>query len=232
MSLPRFMLDARTLQQSPVLLTGADARHCRSLRLQTDDLILVSDSEGNEFHARIVAWQKQGVEIKVGETSGRTVESTLTITLYQGFAKGSKLEWVLQKATELGVDRVVPLLSERSQMKPRENRDHREERWQEIVRQAARQSGRTRVPRLDSPQDFAQSLVEAEPAALRLLFYEQADNAEAALAHLPNRPACRSGSDRRADSRPGKWRWPGNTDSGSWDWAPEFCARKPQGSLP
>lgn len=185
MSLPRFMLNARALSRQPVVLTGADARHCRSLRLQVDDPILVSDSVGGEFHARIVRFLKHGVEVRVGEASCHTSESSLTITLYQGFAKGSKLEIVLQKTTELGVTRVVPLLTERSQVKPREDRDQRGKRWQEIIRQAARQSGRTRVPILDSPCTFDRSLEEKADNALGLLFYEKADDAEAPLAQLP-----------------------------------------------
>lgn len=174
MSAPRFIVAPEVLQHSPVILTGEDFHHLRVLRLQPGETVHLCDGQGREFAGRLRALFKDRAEVEVAEELRREVEPTLHMTLYQGFARGDKLDWTLQKATEIGLARFVPMMTQRSQVKPQEGGGRRAERWREIARQAARQSGRTRVPEIASPCTFAQAVAEARSADLALLPYEGA----------------------------------------------------------
>ncbi|MCD4813073.1 16S rRNA (uracil(1498)-N(3))-methyltransferase [bacterium] len=170
MGLPRFILTPEDFQTRPLLLSGGDAHHCRILRLKPNDPVLISDGRGKEYHARIIHFLKNSVELILGEVSQHQPESPLAVTLFQGFAKGSKLDWIIQKTTELGVAGIVPVISGFSQMKLVDGREHRFDRWQEIARQAVRQSGRTVVPKVAQPICFTKSLETVSKEHLSILF--------------------------------------------------------------
>jgi 16S rRNA (uracil1498-N3)-methyltransferase len=172
MSLHRFIFSAEQLAQSPVILTGADWHHGRTLRLAAGDVVLLADGEGKEYQARILKTEASQALLEITGESGRQPEARLAVTLYQGLAKADKLEWVIQKTTELGIRRLVPVISLRSQIKPLAGRDHRQLRWREIARQASRQSGRTKVPEIAEPLSFRQSLAEFHPPDLGLILFE------------------------------------------------------------
>jgi 16S rRNA (uracil1498-N3)-methyltransferase len=166
----RFILSPEALQHSPVILSGSDAHHCQTLRLQVNEHVLVSDGQKKEYAARIIRFVKHGVELELLEETQRNPESPLAIVLYQGFARGSKLDLIIQKTTELGVSRIVPVVSQYSQMKHKAEREHRLDRWQEISRQAVRQSGRTQLPEIEAPCSFVDSLKQKEKTGVGILF--------------------------------------------------------------
>jgi 16S rRNA (uracil1498-N3)-methyltransferase len=171
-SLPRFMLTAEQLRAEPVRLMGPDAQHARVLRLAPGDTVLVSDGLGHEFSCRISLITPTLVELISLQPTSRQSEPELEVTLYQGLARGSKLEFTIQKTTEVGVFQVVPVICAHSQIKPDQESSSRLKRWQEIARQAARQSGRTRVPEIQAPLAFARCLEQAKTSDLSLLLDE------------------------------------------------------------
>ena len=166
----RFILTPEALQHRPVVLSGTDAHHCQTLRLKVNERVFVSDGRKKEYIARVIRFVKYGVELELLEETQRNPESWLAITLYQGFARGSKLDLVIQKTTELGVSRIVPVISEYSQIKPKAEREHRRDRWQEIARQAVRQSGRIQLPEIASPCSFSESLEHKLETSVGILF--------------------------------------------------------------
>jgi 16S rRNA (uracil1498-N3)-methyltransferase len=172
MSLPRLVLTPRQLDERPLRLTGPELFHCRSLRLKVGDTLLVTDGQGREVQAKLVRWDRRSVELELGADTGRNPESGLRLTLYQGLARGHKLEWVLQKATELGLSRFVPVVTARSQVALGSGPAPQQRRWEEIVRQAARQCGRTRLPEMSPPLAFSASLDDLPAAALGLILTE------------------------------------------------------------
>jgi 16S rRNA (uracil1498-N3)-methyltransferase len=111
-------------------------------------------------------------------------EATLQVTLYQGFARGDKLEWIVQKATELGLARLVPMVTAHSQVRLAETGSHKITRWQEIARQATRQSGRVRVPDIAAPVTFEQAVAEARQADVAVIPFEHAEGAQSWKARL------------------------------------------------
>jgi 16S rRNA (uracil1498-N3)-methyltransferase len=177
MSAPRFMLSPEVIASSPVRLTGEDLRHLRVLRLRPGDSLRLCDGQGREWNGRLRAVLKDRAEVDLQEELRREAESPLQVTLYQGWARGDKLDWTIQKATEIGLARFVPVLTRRSEVKPQAGGGPRLERWREIARQAARQSERTRVPEIGSPLTFAQAVTEARQADLALMPFEGADPA-------------------------------------------------------
>ncbi|MEW6516947.1 MAG: 16S rRNA (uracil(1498)-N(3))-methyltransferase [candidate division FCPU426 bacterium] len=179
MSLPRLVLTPQQLAERSLRLTGPELHHCRSLRLKVGEALLVTDGQGREVAATLVRWDRRFVEIELGAETGRNAESALSLTLYQGMARGSKLELVLQKATELGLSRFVPVVAARSQGAWAPGPHPQQRRWEEIVRQAARQCGRTRLPEVSPPLTFAASLEDLPAGGLGLILDE--DSAAPAL---------------------------------------------------
>ena len=124
----------------------------RVLRLKVDDPLTLFDGRGGEYAGQICESKRGAVRVRVGKHTATERESPLSITLAQGISRGERMDWVLQKATELGVQRIVPLLTERSVVKldakqAKAKRAH----WQAIAIAACEQCGRNRVPPVASP---------------------------------------------------------------------------------
>jgi 16S rRNA (uracil1498-N3)-methyltransferase len=162
-----------------VRLHGDVARQLKTvLRLQPGDEIIVLDDLGQEWQVRLTQLSRDTVEGQLLAQRSAPGEPTLHVTLYQGMLKADKFEWVLQKATELGVSRFVPTLCHRSVVNRAEDLSGKQTRWQRIIREAAEQSRRGRLPVLESPLPLAQALHQAAqatpPGALRLMAWEEA----------------------------------------------------------
>ena len=131
----------------------AAAHLVRVLRLREGDACVLFNGDGHDYDARIVATGKRGTEVEVLAARVVCNESPLRITLLQGMARGEKMDWVLQKATELGVARILPVNSERSEVKLDAQRaDKRLAHWREVVIAACEQSGRAHLPEVAAPQ--------------------------------------------------------------------------------
>lgn len=154
--LARFFLQPGQLQNDQVMITDDDAHHItRVLRLGIDDEIECVDRMGQVHLVRIREVGKMvfGTVVGVLEFSQ---ESPLTLTLFQGLAKGDKMDLVIQKAVELGVHEVIPFLSRYTVVKLDEKQAKtKHTRWQRIALEAAKQSGRTYVPVVHQPRSFA-----------------------------------------------------------------------------
>jgi 16S rRNA (uracil1498-N3)-methyltransferase len=172
MPAPRFILSPEALRQVPVRLTGADARHARVLRLAPGDEVRVCDGQGGEWRARVAAVSPQALDLAGLEPLDVRTEPRLQVTLYQGLARGDKLELIVQKGTELGLARLVPMVTAHSQLRL-EAESPKRQRWQEVARQAARQCGRTRVPEVAAPLTFTQAVAEASQADLAIIPFER-----------------------------------------------------------
>jgi 16S rRNA (uracil1498-N3)-methyltransferase len=135
----------------------------RVLRLERGHPLRLFDGQGREFAGEIATLAKRGVTARVIEAiDGADVESPLRITLAQGLARGEKMDWILQKATELGVARIVPLVTHRTEVKlDAERAARRLAHWHAVLASACGQCGRNRLPELAEPvklHDWAASL--------------------------------------------------------------------------
>jgi 16S rRNA (uracil1498-N3)-methyltransferase len=141
------------------------------LRLKPGDTVVAFDGSGDELVVRLTEIGRSVVG-DVIEQWVNTAEPAMTLTLYQGLLKGAKFELVLQKCTEIGVSRFVPTVSERAV--PAEPSDARQSRFQSIVREAAEQSGRGRVPEIVAPVSLPQALDQATAEGPVLFAWEEA----------------------------------------------------------
>ena len=162
-----------------VTLAPDEARHLREvLRLKVGDDVYVFDGKGKEFHCRIEESRRDTAQLKViAEIAPARPESPLALTLAVALLKGEKFDLVVQKATELGVVRLVPVVTKLADIRLRDEADaaRRVARWARIALEAAKQSGRAVVPDVGAPVSFATLIHQAgnEPRASRLMFSER-----------------------------------------------------------
>lgn len=152
-------------------IEGDAANHiARVLRLERGDPLTVFDGRGGEYAARIEEFRKGAVIVAVADRSTAVRESPLPLTLAQGVSRGERMDWVVQKATELGVTRIVPVLTERTVVKLDAKQAERKlVHWQGIAAAACEQSGRDRLPAVAAPLSLAEFLRAADSHATRVL---------------------------------------------------------------
>jgi 16S rRNA (uracil1498-N3)-methyltransferase len=141
--------------QSPgtVRLEGTAAAHVsKVLRLRDGDPVTLFNGDGWEYPGTISATGRGYAQVEVGERVAGVAESPLALTLAQGVARGERMDLVMQKATELGVARIVPLLTERSVVRLDEKQGQRKlAHWKAVTVAACEQSGRSRLPVVEAP---------------------------------------------------------------------------------
>ena len=152
-------------------IDGDAANHiARVLRLRQGDPLTLFDGRGGEYAARVEELHKGAVIVSIAEQSPVARESSLPITLAQGVSRGERMDWVVQKATELGVTRIIPVLTERSVVKlDAKHAERKRLHWQAIAVAACEQSGRDRIPAVDAPLTLAELLGMADSRATQVL---------------------------------------------------------------
>jgi len=127
----------------------------RVLRAQAGESLVVFNGEGGEYTASILHVDKKKVTVQIENFIDRDVESPLSLCLAQGISRGEKMDYTIQKAVELGVTEIVPILTERCTVKlDAERKVKKAEHWQSIMINACEQSGRTKIPHLLPPIEF------------------------------------------------------------------------------
>ena len=184
--MPRFFLDIHTpaAYPCPARITGADAAHiAKALRMRAGETLTLCDGRGTDYACEIAGFDNGDVLLSILSTAPSRTEPSLHVTLYQGYPKGDKLEWIIQKAVELGAAEIVPVVTARSVARPEENpakAGRKQERWQKIAAEAAGQCGRGVLPAVSAPLAFRELLIrlEGEPA---VVFYEGGGESLSAL---------------------------------------------------
>ncbi len=144
----------------------------RVLRLREGDAVVLFNGDGANYPARIAVAAKRAMALRVESREPLENESPLAITLLQGIARGDKMDLILQKATELGVHAIQPVVTERTEVKlDGERADRRIAHWRGVVAAACEQSGRTRVPTVAEPRPLHEALA-ALPAGARKLILD------------------------------------------------------------
>ncbi len=149
----RLLVSGALINGAEFELEGDRARYLgKVLRSRVGDRLTVFNGEGSEWPATIIRIGKNNVTLELGESVDATAESPLKIHLVQGISRGDRMDFVVQKATELGVKRITPVLTEYGVVKLNTERaEKRREHWQKIANSACEQSGRTRLPLIDTP---------------------------------------------------------------------------------
>ena len=152
-------------------LSGTAANHvARVLRLRPGDPLILFDDAGGEYAATVDALTRDAVRVTVGEYLDVNRESPLQVTLAQGISRGERMDVVVQKATELGVRRIVPVLAERTVVRLNAAQAaNRLRHWRAIAIAACEQCGRNRLPEITPPMSLQDFLVSDYPSGLRLV---------------------------------------------------------------
>ena len=167
--MPRVFVPSERLSGEKVVLDGEPHRHLvKVLRLQPGSDVQIFDGGGTEIEARVLAVGPRTIELELGPRRAVAV-APVAISLLQAVPKGDRMDLIVQKATELGVARIVPVLAQRSVAKPSASRARR---WQTIAQEAARQSGRADVPEVTDPVPLSEAVIAA-PEGARFVLWEE-----------------------------------------------------------
>lgn len=174
--MPVYFIRSEQVHQGKIEIDGDLAHHLRDvLRCREGETLLLVDKQPRRYQAKIIERPPARLifEILKEETPPRNRPPALRLGL--GLLKGEKMEWVFQKATELGAMRISPLQTARTTVAPKAERTERQrERWMKIALEAAQQSGRWEAPQVDPPSDFKTFLAESAPYDFKLIFWEGA----------------------------------------------------------
>lgn len=158
-----------------VILTGTDVNHIvHVLRMGQGDPLILSATDGREFHCVIDCIEHDKVICKVSTISCNQTEPSVSVTLIQGIPKGEKMELIIQKTVELGVCEIIPAMMERTVVRFHTAQDGQKKqiRWQKIAEEASKQCGRGCIPSVAVPLAFKQALSQIPENALKLIAYE------------------------------------------------------------
>lgn len=172
--MPRFFLSADHICGDLLTITGDDALHIsRALRMRCGEMITVCDMQKNEYECELVAFTADTVSAKILATKKNETEPSYRAVLYQALPKSDKMEYIVQKAVELGVSEIVPFSCERCISKLDEKSARKKiERWQKIAESAAKQCGRGILVPIREPLSFSEAIRRAAEADIPLFCYE------------------------------------------------------------
>lgn len=166
-------LFVENINDEKIILDGESARHiAKSLRMRVGDVICVTDGGGDDYGCQIEEITKDEVVLKVCYKQACESEPSCRVTIYQGVPKSSKMEDIIQKCVELGVCKIVPTLTKRCVSRPDDKTaGKKNQRYQKIALEAAQQSGRGIVPKIENMKTLIQAIAEDE-SDVKIVFYE------------------------------------------------------------
>lgn len=190
--MPRFYCPQPLHPGATVDLPETVAHHLHVVRQQPGAEMVLFNGAGGQARARLVEIGKRRATAEVVALEAVEAELPFPITLAQGLPEGSKMDWIVEKAVELGVSAIVPLAARRSVVKlAGERADKRLAHWQAVVVSASEQCGRNRLAEVAPVQDFNRWIAEPAPGVTRILLSPRADASLAAWARVtPARASC------------------------------------------
>ncbi|MFB3886959.1 MAG: 16S rRNA (uracil(1498)-N(3))-methyltransferase [Thermodesulfobacteriota bacterium] len=173
--MPRFYVPQPQIENGMLKIEGDEVKHIRRvLRLGAGDGIAVFDGSGKEYEGKIVEEGTSFVVVRIENILSSEGESPLEMILAQSLLKGEKMDYLIQKATELGVKEIIPFSSSRSiPLLEKSKRLNRHLRWEKIAIEASKQCGRGVVPKMELLQDYPEMFQNIRPGFLRFILRER-----------------------------------------------------------
>lgn len=170
--MPRFPVSPQQIDGSKAVISGPDYRHIvKVLRLKPGDAVTLFDTESNEHHGKITEIGSRELVVEIIESRKVERDSPLHITLLQGLPKGDKMDYIVEKATELGVHSIVPVITERSQVR----NSGKKSRWERIAVESSKQCGRTNPTIIENTLNFSEALNIRNDGQLAVIFHVDYD---------------------------------------------------------
>jgi 16S rRNA (uracil1498-N3)-methyltransferase len=154
--IPRIFVSFERINDNIALIDGSDVNYLKNvLRLKAGDEVIVMDSKSKEYASKILTMEKDLIKAELVAEKHPKSESKVKVTIAQGIPKNPKMDLIVQKATELGAVRIIPVKAERSVVKIlKEKEKSKVDRWQKIAKEAAEQSGRLIIPFVEETKDI------------------------------------------------------------------------------
>lgn len=170
----QFFAEPSWIRENKIFMQGSDVNHIRNvLRMKPGEDVRVNDSRGKTYLCCISSYEEQTAVLDILKELDSDTELPSRIILFQGLPKGDKMEWIVQKAVELGAYSIVPFAAKRSVVKLDEKKAAKKQaRWQLIAKGAAEQSGRGIIPEVSAVQTFTEALRMAGELDVVLIPYE------------------------------------------------------------
>ncbi len=167
----RFYAAPECVREDRIYVTGEEVRHIvRVMRLGPGDDVVCFDGTGREYHGTIESASPQEVRVKIRQTRIVSGQEQAEVTLAQAVPRKEKMEYVVQKATELGVNVIIPLRTSRTVVEiPEKRKAGKLQRWRKIALEAAKQCGRTVLPVIEEPVGFGDLLDRTKDYDLALI---------------------------------------------------------------
>ncbi len=174
MPVPRFHEPQMLSVGASVELAAETVQHLRALRLQSGDAVVLFNGDGQDYRGELTLHGRKQASVAVQSAEPVTNESPVTVSLGIGMSLGDRMEYAIQKATELGVMAITPLATERSELRLKgERADKKQARWQQVANSAAEQCGRARVPVVHPVSGLRDWLARVPLTDLRVVLHHE-----------------------------------------------------------
>jgi 16S rRNA (uracil1498-N3)-methyltransferase len=185
--MPTFFVASEAVAPPTVRITGPLLHHLReSLRLHAGEALTITDDRGVRYRTQVLEVTAKQLISHILETATAPAKTSPSLILAQALLKGDKMDWVIQKATELGIDRILPIHATHSVVKLRTDRaDHQVARWQRIALEAAQQSECWSVPHIDEPATLSQLVTRRDTFSSKIILAERSTGASLQTVPLP-----------------------------------------------
>lgn len=172
--MPKFFVAPEQIGEKSIEITGDNAKHISAvLRAKIGEALTVCDSNGTDYECVVSEITKKTVTAEIVEKHKNLNEPEIKITLFQSVPKLDKMETVIQKCIEIGVDRIVPVISEHTVVKVGEKAEKKLERFRKIAEAAAKQCGRGKIPEVSDITDFKAAVKQAVELDNAVIPYEK-----------------------------------------------------------
>lgn len=173
--MPKFFIKKEDIKNEIVTVTGQDATHIsKVLRHAVGDTLTLCDGEGTDFSAEITECTKESVTLKITDTIPCLAEPEISVTLFQGLPKQGKMDYIIEKCTELGITRIVPVAMKRSVAKIEDKKSETKklERWRKIASESVKQCGRGKIPEITEVMTIDEAIRFSDNLDLTVAAYE------------------------------------------------------------
>lgn len=171
----RFFVNIDNIYDKTIEIIGEDVKHIKNvLRLDIGDIIEVCDNGEYEYTTKIISIEKNKVQCEIIDKRRSKSEAPIRVILYQSLPKATKMDFIVQKATEIGVSKIVPVITERAVVKIKDlkKEENKLERWTRIAEEAAKQSKRGVIPQVSNILSFNEMLAVLKENQMVIVPYE------------------------------------------------------------
>jgi len=176
----RFFVEPDQVKDKEIWIIGADVNHIKNvLRMKPGEALRISNQSDREYICCIREISNEKIIAKIQSVQNTQIELPSDIYLFQGMPKSDKMELIIQKAVELGIHEIIPVVTQRTVVKlDRKKEEYKRKRWQSIAEGAAKQSGRMYIPEVTPVKTFKEALKYSKKITRKIIPYELADQME------------------------------------------------------